>query len=426
MSKLSLYNIRVPMSEKSDLLYNSVSDKFIAIRHEVDLRDISVITPTIFSLLQENGMIVPSNLNEREKVIEIWNSNTLSSDSFTFIINPTLRCNFNCWYCYENHRNAPIMNNDILERTKALIGQTIERTNLIKLSFFGGEPLLEFSRIVKPLIEYTENAVSKVNKDIQISFTTNGFLLTPSMIDFLSQHYVKFMQITLDGGKQTHNKTRISKGKDSFDTITSNIESLLNKGISVTLRINVTPANISECKDITSWIKGLSDDCKKFLSVNIQQVWQTSEEADITGQMDILMDSICALGVYAYPAILDNLRNMCYADKANTIVINSDGRIFKCTAINFEAEKSESNITSTTIEDDLKQKFQIGQQKRFSNQNCISCPIFPLCLGGCSRSVLNNSDNDYCIYHNCPEKKEQLVMTIIKDRIRRNTFYKQS
>lgn len=44
MSKLSLYNIRVPMSEKSDLLYNSVSDKFIAIRHEVDLRDISVIT----------------------------------------------------------------------------------------------------------------------------------------------------------------------------------------------------------------------------------------------------------------------------------------------------------------------------------------------------------------------------------------------
>lgn len=204
------------MSEKSDLLYNSVSDKFIAIRHEVDLRDISVITPTIFSLLQENGMIVPSNLNEREKVIEIWNSNTLSSDSFTFIINPTLRCNFNCWYCYENHRNAPIMNNDILERTKALIGQTIERTNLIKLSFFGGEPLLEFSRIVKPLIEYTENAVSKVNKDIQISFTTNGFLLTPSMIDFLSQHYVKFMQITLDGGKQTHNKTRISKGERLF------------------------------------------------------------------------------------------------------------------------------------------------------------------------------------------------------------------
>lgn len=49
---------------------------------------------------------------------------------------------------------------------------------------------------------------------------------------------------------------------------------------------------------------------------------------------------------------------MCYADKANTIVINSDGRIFKCTAINFEAEKSESNITSTTIEDDLKQNFK--------------------------------------------------------------------
>lgn len=61
------------MSEKSDLLYNSVSDKFIAIRHDVELGDISAITPAIYTLLQENGMIVPLNLNEREKVIEIWN-----------------------------------------------------------------------------------------------------------------------------------------------------------------------------------------------------------------------------------------------------------------------------------------------------------------------------------------------------------------
>lgn len=47
-------------------------------------------------------------------------------------------------------------------------------------------------------------------------------------------------------------------------------------------------------------------------------------------------------------------------------------------------------------------------------------------LGRMFKECVNNSDNDYCIYQNCPEKKEQLVMTIIKDRIRRNTFYKQS
>lgn len=420
MSKFSQYNIRIPLSDKSDILYNALSDRFIAIKHDLELQDVSDLPKTVAILLQENGMLTADDSDERSEAIDRWKQEASSSSALTIIINPTLRCNFNCWYCYENHTNAPIMSHDILEKVKKLIASSISGTDMLNISFFGGEPLLEFVRIVAPLITYSEEVAGKSNKQIRFSFTTNGFLLTKEMISFLSAHNCRGMQITLDGGRNSHNKTRISKTKDSFETITTNIKRLLDHKISVTLRINVTPENISDCSDILTWIQNLSDEQKHYLSVNVQQVWQTAKTSNISIQVDNLLDSICQLGVYAYPAILDNLRRMCYADKANTLLVNSNGDIFKCTALDFKTEDRISNISSSTIAEDLSDHFKRLTEKRFANKSCIGCRIFPLCLGGCHRSVVDHTDNDYCIYNEDQTKINDIIMTIIKDRVRRD------
>lgn len=422
MSKFSQYNIRVPLSDKSDILYNALSDRFIAIKHDLQLQNVADLPESLAIMLQENGMLISDDTDERSKAIDLWVKESSSSRALTVIVNPTLRCNFNCWYCYEDHTNAPVMSPDTLEKVKNLIASSLPADGVIQLSFFGGEPLLEFNRIVAPLITYCEQMASHTDAEIQYSFTTNGFLLTKEMISFLSSHNVKFMQITLDGGRNSHNKTRISPSKDSFETITSNIEQLLDHKISVTLRINVTPENIHDCSDILVWINKLNAHQKKYLSVNVQQVWQTVKGSNINIQIDDLLDSICQLGVYAYPAILDNLRRMCYADRANTLLINSNGDIFKCTAIDFKKNKRISDIFSSTISEDLSRYFNRLVEKRFSNKLCISCKIFPLCLGGCHKSVAEHPDNDYCIFNNNQKGKEDVVMTIIKDRIRRDIY----
>lgn len=422
MKKYSQYNIRTPLSETTDILYNAASDKFIAMRRNIELKDVAELSDSLSSLLEENQMIVPEELDEREAVINQWKQRVEADKNFFLIINPTLRCNFNCWYCYENHKNAVVMSKDMLERVKKLIDSIVPEADTLDISFFGGEPLLEFSKIVQPLINYAEEVTARYEKRISFSFTTNGFLLTPEMIEFLAGHNVKFMQITLDGGRDSHNKTRISKTKDSFGTIISNIEQLLNHNIQVTLRINVTPENVTDCSDIINWMKGLTVEQKQLLMANVQQVWQTARSDEFTSRTDSLLDEIVRCGIRAFPAIMDNLRQMCYADKANTFVINSDGKIFKCTAVDFEKAESETDIFSATWRQELSKKFEERIKKRFANRNCFSCRIFPLCMGGCYKRLADNPETDYCLYNDRQDAEKNLVMSIIKDRARRDAL----
>ncbi len=421
--KLSKYNIRIQLSEKSDLIYNSFSNKFIAIKHEISLANVNGLNIHFRDLLYSNGMIISDDINEYESVVREWKTNTEKKDSYLVIINPTLKCNFNCWYCYENHSNASVMNEQLFNKTKMFIHNILKTYDKLTVSFFGGEPLLEYVRIVKPLILYAELEATKLNKTVDFSFTTNGFLLDREMISFLHQHHLRAMQITLDGGRKTHNKTRVSKSKDSFETILGNVLCLIENKVYVTLRINVTPNNIDECWEIIEWLNVLSDEVKEYLVVNIQKVWQTQVSEEIINKIDCLLDAICAKGVYGCVALRDNMRDMCYADKDNTVVINSNGNIFKCTAIDFDHHVPDGYISENGELVEVGNRISDRNKKRFENQECCECDIFPLCLGGCSKTV-DSSPKNYCIYQHNKKAKQQVVMDIIKDRIRRDAMLK--
>lgn len=281
---------------------------------------------------------------------------------------------------------------------------------------------MEYEKCVRPIIEHIWNKSKEFGNIVNISFTTNGYLLNADMIDFFAKHDVKYMQITLDGGRTLHNKTRIASKGDSFNTILKNIEQLLNNGICVTARINVTPENIDSCTDISDWISTLSSVQKKYLTVNVQQVWQTISNSNIYAQIDNLIETICDDGVYAYPQLLNNFHNMCYADQRNSLVINSDGSLFKCTAINFVEETADSNIDSKDIEAEIDASLNANREKRLSDTRCRECKYLPLCMGGCYKTVKNRKNGNNCSYQENPAEMERRILDIVKDKIRRQNL----
>lgn len=94
-------------------------------------------------------------------------------------------------------------------------------------------------------------------KKLHIHFTSNGALLNDEIITFLSQFSCGF-QITLDGGKLFHDKTRFSKNnKGSFDIIVNNIHRLITAHINVIVRVNYTSENVDSLDSIYENFKSL-------------------------------------------------------------------------------------------------------------------------------------------------------------------------
>ena len=70
-----------------------------------------------------------------------------------------------------------------LAKVKILINNILETNiNYFTLSFFGGEPFLKYQQVVLPLIKYTSELCKLKNIYFNISFTSNGSLITSKRI----------------------------------------------------------------------------------------------------------------------------------------------------------------------------------------------------------------------------------------------------
>lgn len=149
------------------------------------------------------------------------------------ILQLTQNCNLRCKYCvysggYYNrtHANKRMTFETAKKGIQFLLTHSSERPEKT-ISFYGGEPLLEF-QLMKKIILWTENEVEGQN--INFNFTTNATLLTEEIISFLESHNV-MMLISLDGPEEIHDQFRVFADDEhgSFSTVIKNIRLLKEK-----------------------------------------------------------------------------------------------------------------------------------------------------------------------------------------------------
>lgn len=219
------------------------------------------------ALIKRGYITQKSKKEEQNYVIKLANflhkRNILLHQYFTFLI--TYNCNFRCPYCYEaglsNHGlnwSKKVFTKEMADKAYLAI-DSIEkkeeyRSNTILL--YGGEPLLKENR---DIIEYIVNEGTK--KGFVFHAITNGYDLEV-YADLLGMDKIRFLQITLDGSKEIHNKRRRHfSDKETFDKIFNNIILALKKGIYVNIRINTDANNIDDIALVKKMIKnrGMSE-----------------------------------------------------------------------------------------------------------------------------------------------------------------------
>lgn len=144
----------------------------------------------------------------------------------------TQQCNLRCDYCiysgaYNTRtHNKKKMNLLIAKQAIDFFISHARLSNSIFFSFYGGEPLLEYT-LIKKCVEYIKDKVE--GKKVGFGMTTNGTLLTDEIVDFLVANDFQ-LSISLDGDKDSHNKSRkFISGKGSFDLILTNVKRIYER-----------------------------------------------------------------------------------------------------------------------------------------------------------------------------------------------------
>jgi len=126
-------------------------------------------------------------------------------------------CNLRCRYCYTGGKYGRAMPLEIAKQAIDF-GLAQAGTGFLLVSFFGGEPLLEFDRLAA-IVDYGKARALQANARIRFGLSTNGTLLTERMLDFFVENDLH-IQLSLDGDADSHDRVRrFADGRGSHATV---------------------------------------------------------------------------------------------------------------------------------------------------------------------------------------------------------------
>ena len=124
--KNSQFNVFFDHEDKT-VGYNGFTNEFLLLNPELysiyktigqsnDWSGLEEVHEDFFNALVELGFLVPKETNEVEKVKKVvFEMDQNDRRSYQLTINPTMNCNFKCWYCYETHIKASKISAETIE-----------------------------------------------------------------------------------------------------------------------------------------------------------------------------------------------------------------------------------------------------------------------------------------------------------------------
>ena len=399
MLKQSKYNRILFVTENIWWLHNilSGSECFISDEEKNILEvESGYLLPENEELISEwknMGFLIPTAVSEDscmelERKIAMYSS---ISDQFGAVIAPTMDCNAQCFYCYENNtRSCCYMN----QKTETALIEYIKEMTVGKkklfISWFGGEPLLcmdSIKRISEQLIAFCDEQ----NVIYEAELTTNGYLLDNLAMSFADLR-IKDIQVTIDGyDKEYERRKRFINIPDAWSKVCDNIFEYSTNGFHITLRMNFDKKNFQSIKEAVKFFVK-NPKWNSNISIYFYPLEPTKSEPDFhiyfkESEYEMAMDELYTylyeLGYYdLHPDAIDfcKLTLPCYGGTLSTTAIDFEGNIYQCQHLLCNSEYVIGNIFDggVQINEDVLEWYD-GTLP----QKCEDCMVIPLCQGGC-------------------------------------------
>ncbi|MEV4068724.1 radical SAM protein [Nonomuraea fuscirosea] len=259
------------------------------------------------------------------------------SDRLHLILFPTEQCNFRCTYCYEDFAIGR-MRPEVVEGVKNLIDRRRDDLAHLQISWFGGEPML-----ARPIVEDVAAHASEARRrrpglGYDSDMTTNGYLLDDPAARRLAELGIRRFQVSLDGPAQHHDHTRVrADGQGTFERIWRNLSSIRDGSadVRVLLRVHLTPGNLAVMPEFLTRVRDTFLGDPRFL-VFLKRVVRLGGPGDASMEVLDAEDARIAaleeiIRTDGRGASLFQPEEVCYAARANSLMVRADGRLGKCT-----------------------------------------------------------------------------------------------
>lgn len=390
--------------------YNSLTDASFKLPKDIGekLRDslsspylIEAQSPILLQKLIKGGFLVEDNFDELNYVKNVYKKAVDSKDVFLCIL-PTMNCNYKCWYCYQDHIPS-MMSEDVMNKVRAHVDYLIDvdKISSLRIDWFGGEPLMYFNKVIKPLSEYILAKCSQAGIPFSNSSTINAFFLNQGIIDELDNLNFHLLHTTLDGSREFHDSVKFHNTiKSAFDHSLHNITNALKRTnkLNVLLRINYTAENLKP-SIVDEINERVPPELRSRIRIYLRQVWQDNGLLSYDEKIRPLIFRFESSGfqVEYWNRITDFVP--CYVNKNRFVAISPKGEPIKCTAHNdFQLNYSQGEIrregqivwNADCYDDKVRQQYLVPR--------CLKCTMLQSCMGPCPKNLKEISNEDYCKY----------------------------
>lgn len=412
--KTSNYNCYFEIDGRS-LIFNTLTESYFFLPNGKEEIYKHIITypdeyngdfTSFINRLMDSGFVIEDSTNE-SALVEAKYQRLRCNHEYHLMIIPTFNCNLRCWYCIQDHANISMTEQHIKEVKERILEKACSSDiNTIRLSWFGGEPLVSYD-VVLDITSYAQSICKLKNKHFIADITTNGTLLTPERISALRAAGVTGYQITIDGCEEQHNKVKNLQNKSAFQTSLRNI-GLIAENSYCNLRFNYSADTLKPKEILEDLEKYLPVPIRKNIMFTLIKVWQEDSSKISPDKLNQLINGSKSIGLN----VIVNPIGFCYVDKKNYEAFYPQGKWGKCE--NNVAERTASSTSVTDYNATGSDKYDPAYRNQLSE--CHDCKFLPICWGPClihRKAMMDKHNKILCHYNDKEDSIHKFITNLI-------------